>query len=101
MRPALIVQTCLPPRRQEFHHRNQYYKGKGREFWVWLAENYPEAFVVHFERADGGRQDLDYDAAIPMYVMRIYMIEFLHGLVHGGDHSNILEDFLYISFGSL
>ena len=93
--------TCLPPRRQEFHHCNKYYKGKGREFWVWLAENHPEAFVVHFERADGGRQDLDYDAAIPMYVMRIYMIEYLHTLVHGGNHSNILEDFLYISFGSL
>jgi hypothetical protein len=46
-------------------------------------------------------QDLDYDAAIPLYIMRPYMVEFLHSLVHGGDHSNILEDFLYITFRSI
>lgn len=61
---------------------------------------YPKVFAIHFERAEGGRQDLDYDAAIPLYIMRRYMVEFLHSLVHGGDHSNILEDFLYITFRS-
>eukprot|EP00966_Prymnesium_polylepis_P297039 6862489-Prymnesium_polylepis.1 len=29
------------------------------------------------------------------------MVEFLYSLVHGGDHSNILEDFLYIALCSL
>jgi hypothetical protein len=67
---------------------------------VGLRERYPKAFCPHFERADGGRQDLDYDAAIPLYIMRPYMIEFLHKLVYGADHSNILEDFLYVSFRS-
>ena len=86
---------------KEFHHGNAYYKGKGREFRVWLKENYPKAFTLHFERAEGGRQDLDYDAAIPLYVMRPYMIEFLYTLVYGADHSNILEDFLYMSFRSV
>ena len=86
---------------KEFHHGNAYYKGKGREFWVWLKQNYPKAFTVHFERAEGGRQDLDYDAAVPLYVMRPYMIEFLHTLVYGADHSNILEDFLYMSYRSV
>ena len=33
--------------------------------------------------------------------MRPYMIEFLHTLVHGADHSNILEDFLYVSLRSV
>ena len=56
--------------------------------------------MAAFERAEGGRQDLDYDAAVPLYIMRKYIIEFLHTLVHGGNHSNILEDFLYISFSS-
>jgi hypothetical protein len=86
---------------KEFHIGNRYYKGKGREFWVWLSENYPKAFILLFERAEGGRQDLDYDAAIPLYVMRPYMVEFLHTLVYGADHSNILEDFLYLSFRSV
>lgn len=86
---------------KEFHHGNAYYKGKGREFWVWLKAKYPKVFAIHFERAEGGRQDLDYDAAIALYIMRPYIIEFLHTLVHGADHSNILEDFLYISFRSV
>jgi hypothetical protein len=29
------------------------------------------------------------------------MVEFLHGLVFGADHSNILEDFLYVSLSSI
>ena len=40
---------------KEFHHGNAYYKGKGREFAVWLKEHHPAAFAVHFERAEGGR----------------------------------------------
>ena len=41
---------------KEFHHGNAYYKGKGREFAVWLKEHHPKAFAVHFERAEGGRK---------------------------------------------
>ena len=85
---------------KEFHHGNKYYKGKGREFWVWLKEQHPTAFACHFERAEGGRQDLDYDAAVPLYIMRPYIVEYLHGVVFGADHSNILEDFLYATFRS-
>ena len=79
----------------------RYYKGKGRQFWVWLKDNYPTAFACHFERADAGRQDLDYDAAVPLYIMRPYIVQFLHTqCVFSADHSNVLEDFLYISFRS-
>ena len=85
---------------KELHHGNVYYKGKGREFWVWLKDHYPTSFAMHFERAEGGRQDLDYDAAVPLYVMRPYIVEFLHELVFGANHSNILEDFLYTAFRS-
>jgi hypothetical protein len=85
---------------KEFHHGNNYYKGKGREFHVWLKEHHPTSFAVHFERAEGGRQDLDYDAAVPLYIMRPYMVEYLHSVVFAADHSNVLEDFLYTSFCS-
>ena len=109
---------------KELHHTQRYYKGKGVEFSAWLLANYPSAFAIHFERADGGRQvtrppdcgvsdlpaispqsqprlapqDLDYDAAIAMYVNRKYIVEFLAMLVFSNDHSNVLEDFLYVCF---
>lgn len=86
---------------KQFHHRNKYYKGKGREFWVWLKETYPLIFIMHLERAEGGRQDLDFDAAVPMYILRPYVVEFLHLHVFGADHSNILEDFLYVTHSAL
>lgn len=54
-----------------------------------------------FERADGGRQDLDYDAAVPLYINRVFVVEFLHDRVFAKDHKNILEDFLYVTFRSL
>lgn len=68
---------------------------------MWLVDNYAQAFVIHFERAEGGRQDLDFDAAVPLYVNRRYMVEFLHPIVFAKGHSNILEDFLYVTFRSL
>lgn len=46
-------------------------------------------------------QDLDYDAAVPLYVDRKYFIEFLHERVFLQNHSNILEDFLYVTFSSV
>jgi hypothetical protein len=82
---------------QEFHHGGRYYKGKGKEFHEWLLDRYPSAFVMHLERAEGGRQDLAYDAAVPMYINRKYMVEFLHERLDIAGHTNVLEDFLYIA----
>lgn len=41
---------------KEFHRGGRYYKGKGADFASWILENYPECFIMHIERADGGRQ---------------------------------------------
>lgn len=46
-------------------------------------------------------QDLDFDAALPIYINRKFFIEYLHGIVFGKDHSNILEDFLYVVHRSM
>lgn len=46
-------------------------------------------------------QDLNYDAAIPLYVNRKFFVEFLHERVLLKSHQNILEDFLYVTFRSL
>lgn len=40
-------------------------------------------------------KDLDYDAAVPIYVNRSYLVSYLHSRVFASDHKNILEDFLY------
>eukprot|EP00966_Prymnesium_polylepis_P170585 3943481-Prymnesium_polylepis.1 len=47
------------------------------------------------ERANGGRQDLAFDGAVPIYVNRGLICEFLHTLIFAPGHSNILEDFLW------
>lgn len=85
---------------KEFHHSCRYYKGQGRSFTVWLRETHPASFCLHLERADGGRQDLDFDAAIPLYIDRPFFVEFLHERVYEPKHQNILEDFLYVTFRS-
>lgn len=41
---------------KEFHQGGRYYKGKGADFMSWMLEHHPEAFYIHIERADGGRQ---------------------------------------------
>ena len=66
-----------------------------------MRETYPTSFSLHLERADGGRQDLEYDAAVPMYVDRKYFVEYLHERVFEKNHKNVLEDFLYVTFRSL
>lgn len=35
-----------------------------------------------------------------MYVNRKFFVEFLHDRVYAPGHSNILEDFLYVTFRS-
>lgn len=64
---------------------------------VWHSKLYRRISLVTF----GGPQDLDYDAAVPLYVDRKYFIEFLHERVFLLKHSNILEDFLYVTFSAM
>lgn len=40
-------------------------------------------------------KDLDYDAAVPIFVNRSYLVQYLHSHVFACEHKNILEDFLY------
>lgn len=46
-------------------------------------------------------QDLDYDAAIPLYIDRKFFVEYLHTRVFQKENKNILEDFLYVTFTSM
>lgn len=40
------------------------------------------------------------DAAVPIYVNRVYLMEYLHARVFSTGHKNILEDFLYQTLGT-
>ena len=82
---------------KELHHTGEYAKGKQREYEHWLLTNHPSAFVMPLERANGGRQDLAFDGAVPIYANRGLISEFLHTLVFVPGHSNILEDFIWHS----
>lgn len=48
-----------------------------------------------FERAQGGRQDLAFDGAVPLYANRVLACTFLREQVFTPGHSNVLEDFLW------
>lgn len=46
-------------------------------------------------------QDLDYDAAVPLYINRKYFVEFFDTRVYQKGHTNIPEDFIYVTFHSM
>lgn len=80
---------------KEFHHEGEYAKGKGREFEHWRHTRRPSKFFMPFERARGGRQDLAFDGAVPLFANRLLACTFLREQVFTPGHSNILEDFLW------
>ena len=78
---------------KELHGGGAYAKGKGREFMAWVKKNYPATQFMPFERAEGSRQDLAFDGAVPLFVNRKIIIEFVRGMmVPGAD--NQLERFI-------
>lgn len=80
---------------KEFHHQGEYAKGKGKDFEHWRKTTRNAAFFLPFERAGGGRQDLTFDGAVPLFANRVLATTFLRELVFTPGHSNILEDFLW------
>ena len=84
---------------KEFHPEGAYAKGKGVEFHQWLLENHPTMYYLSFERAEGGRQDLAFDGALPIYMNRVVISEFLRMQVLMPDHSNLLESYLWHVLG--
>eukprot|EP00965_Chrysotila_dentata_P150927 4987586-Pleurochrysis_carterae.AAC.1 len=73
-----------------------YAKGEGKsEFISGLIDNHGAATYIPLERAQGGgRQDLNFDGAVPIYPNRNFFFNFLKTLVLQLDHSKISEDFL-------
>jgi hypothetical protein len=80
---------------KELHAGGEYAKGKGREFEAWRKQTYPSAMWMPIERAHGSRQDLAFDGAVPIFMNRKIILEFLHSLVSVPGSDNQLEKFLW------
>ena len=79
---------------KELHEGGEYAKGKGREFWAWVRKHYPSVAVMNFVCANGSRQDIAFDGAVPIFVNRTIILEFLRSMMLPGA-SNQLERFLW------
>ena len=79
---------------KELHEGGEYAKGKGREFWAWVRKHHPSAALMPFACANGSRQDIAFDGAVPIFVNRKIILEFLKSLIVPGA-DNKLENFLW------
>ena len=63
-----------------------------------MKKHYPDAVVMPFACANGSRQDIAFDGAVPIFVMRKIILEFLKSLIVPGA-DNKLENFLWRALG--
>ena len=80
---------------KELHAGGEYAKGKGKEFEAWRKLNHPSAMWMPLERASGSRQDLAFDGAVPIFLNRKLLLDFLQQLVSVPGSDNKLEKFIY------
>ena len=67
-------------------------KDKGtKAYHTWLEANYSKAFYVGESRASGGRQDLEFEASVAVYVGRPHYANVLEAMLADPQHRNILE----------
>ena len=84
---------------KEFSKTANYAKGHGSEFFWWMQEFHPDAYLFPVIRALGGtRQDLCVEAAPAVLMNLPYYLHYLHWRIEatGGSFDNILQTKLYI-----
>eukprot|EP00956_Cyclotella_meneghiniana_P014747 scaffold22205_cov76-Cyclotella_meneghiniana.AAC.14 len=88
---------------KEFSKTANYAKGHGSEFFWWMQEFHPDAYLFPVIRALGGtRQDLCVEAAPAVLMNLPYYLQYLHWRIEatGGSLDNILQTKLYIMLRS-
>ena len=82
---------------KELHPEGEYAKGKGREAEATRKRNHPsDLWLPIFNGVGNSRMDAVFDGAVPLFMNRLIILEFLHPLVHGpAAKDNILEKFLW------
>ena len=82
---------------KELHPDGEYAKGKGRESEATRKRNHPsDLWLPIFNGVGNSRMDAVFDGAVPLYMNRRIILEFIHPLVHGpASNDNLLEKFLW------
>ena len=89
---------------KEFSKTANYAKGHGSEFFWWMKEFHPDAYLFPVVRALGGtRQDLCVEGAPAVLTNLHYYLQYLHWRISatGGKSDNILQMKLYIMFAEV
>ena len=82
---------------KEINPRGDYAKGHGGEFWHYLSTYHHGVTWLPLIRVLGGsRQDGSFEASLPLYVGRKYIVEFLHMKLCTNEKENILQTNLFI-----
>ena len=83
---------------KEMHLGCEYGHSKGRECNVWRIVHHPSAMWLPIANAKGSRMDMAFDGAVPLFVNRRIILDFLNGLVNVPKANNVLEKMLWRTF---
>ena len=82
---------------KEINPRGQYAKGHSRDFWHFMTTYHEGATWLPVVRVNGGaRQDGSFEAALPLYIGRKYIVQFLHNTLCSNKTDNILQTTLFV-----
>jgi len=86
---------------KHLHPGGDYAKGNGVEFDSWRLEDCKSVMFMRLERAAGGRQDLEFDGSLPIFVNRPVLLQYLAPRCLAPGHENVLESFLWSVLSSV
>ena len=82
---------------KEINPRGQYAKGHGSDFWHFMTTYHEGVTWLPVVRVNGGaRQDGSFEAALPLYLGRKFIVQFLHKTLCSNKKENILQTALFI-----
>ena len=87
---------------KELNPHGDYAKGHGSNFWHFMETTHQGVTWLPIVRVLGGsRQDGSFEAALPLYAGRRYILEFLHKTLCENEKDNILQHNLFIVLESV
>ena len=82
---------------KELNPRGDYAKGHGGEFWHFMQTYHQGATWLPLIRVLGGtRQDGSFEAALPIFMGRKFIVKYLHKALCENEKENILQTNLFI-----
>ena len=82
---------------KEINPRGDYAKGHGGDFWHFMATYHQGATWLSLIRVLGGtRQDASFEASLPIFMGRKFIVKYLHQTLCASVKENILQTNLFI-----